>query len=66
MTAAGAAAHRAVEDATDLAAARPWARLGPDGMDDLLAVLTPVAKASAAALPYPNPVGVPAPAPAGP
>jgi hypothetical protein len=62
VTAAGAAAHRAVEDATDLAAARPWARLGPDGMSELLAVLTPVATACAALLPYPNPVGLPAPA----
>jgi hypothetical protein len=64
VTAAGAAAHQAVEDATDLAAARPWARLGPDGTGELMAVLTPVAKACAALLPYPNPVGVPAPAPA--
>jgi hypothetical protein len=62
VTAAGAAAHQAVEDATDLAAARPWARLGPDGTGELLAVLMPVAKACAALLPYPNPVGVPAPA----
>jgi len=62
VTAAGAAAHQAVEDATDLAAARPWARLGPAGMDELRAVLTPVARACAAVLPYPNPVGVPAPA----
>jgi hypothetical protein len=66
VTAAGAAAHRAVEDATDLAAARPWARLGPAGVGELLALLTPVARACAAALPYPNPVGVPAPAPAAP
>jgi hypothetical protein len=62
VTAAGAAAHQAVEDATDLAAARPWARLGPDGTGELMAVLTPVAKACATLLPYPNPVGVPAPA----
>ena len=62
VTAAGAAAHQAVEDATDLAAARPWTRLGPDGTGELMAVLTPVAKACAALLPYPNPVGVPAPA----
>jgi len=66
VTAAGAAAHQAVEDATDLAAARPWTRIGPGGMGELLAVLTPVARACAAALPYPNPVGVPAPAPAAP
>jgi hypothetical protein len=66
VTAAGAAVHQAVEDATDLAAARPWGRLGLAGPGKLLAVLTPVARACAAALPYPNPVGVPAPAPAAP
>jgi ElaB/YqjD/DUF883 family membrane-anchored ribosome-binding protein len=62
VTAAGAAAHRAVEQATDLAAARPWAALGPDGAAGLLAALGPVARACAADLPYPNPVGMPAPA----
>ena len=61
VTAEGAAAHRALEQATDLAAARPWARLGPEATAELLSVLTPVAKACAAALPYPNPVGIPAP-----
>jgi hypothetical protein len=53
---------RAVEESTDLAAARPWARLGPDRVADLLAVLRPVARACAADLPYPNPVGMPPPA----
>jgi hypothetical protein len=61
LTAAGAAAHRAVEQATDLAAARPWASLGPGGFSRLQAVLAPVARACAAGLPYPNPVGMPAP-----
>jgi Helix-turn-helix family len=63
-----AAAHRALEDATDLAAARPWAALGPDDIAGLLAVLGPVARACAADLPYPNPVGMRAPdtAPAAP
>jgi hypothetical protein len=61
LTAEGAAAHRAVEESTDLAAARPWARLGPDRLAELLAVLRPVARACAADLPYPNPVGMPAP-----
>ena len=64
LTAAGAAAHRAIEQATDLAAARPWAALGPGPVSALLAALEPVAGACAAGLPYPNPVGVPAP-PAG-
>jgi hypothetical protein len=62
LTTAGAAAHRAVEQATDLAAARPWASLGPGQVAELLAGLTPVARACAASLPYPNPVGMPTPA----
>jgi hypothetical protein len=60
-TAAGRAAHRAVEAATDAAAARPWARLGPSRTAELAELLAPVARACATALPYPNPVGVPAP-----
>jgi hypothetical protein len=58
----GAQAHREVEAATDLAAARPWARLGAVGTDELTALLAPIARACAAELTYPNPVGVPAPA----
>jgi len=61
LTSAGRAAHAAVENATDWAAARPWARLGPETTAELVAVLTPLAQACASALPYPSPVGVPAP-----
>jgi len=61
LTDAGQAAHDAVENATDRAAARPWARLGADATAELAGVLTPLAKACAAVMPYPNPVGVPAP-----
>ncbi len=61
LTAEGAAAHRAVEQATDRAAARPWEALGPEGAATLLTALTPVARACAAGLPYPNPVGMPFP-----
>jgi hypothetical protein len=61
LTSAGQAAHDAVENATDGAAARPWARLGADATAELAGVLTPLAKACAAAIPYPNPVGVPVP-----
>jgi hypothetical protein len=61
LTAAGREAHAAVEDATDLAASRPWARLGPDASAELAAVLAPIARACASVLPYPSPVGVPAP-----
>jgi hypothetical protein len=61
-TATGLAAHQAVEEATDLAAARPWARLGAARTAELAELLAPVAAACAATLPYPNPVGVPPPA----
>jgi hypothetical protein len=61
-TAAGLAAHHAVEEATDLAAARPWTRLGGARTAELAELLAPVAAACAATLPYPNPVGVPPPA----
>ena len=62
LTDAGRAAHDAVENATDRAAARPWARLGADATAELAGVLTPLAKACAAVVPYPSPIGVPAPA----
>jgi hypothetical protein len=61
VTAAGQDAHRAVEAATDVAAAAPWAQLGPARTEELAGLLAPVARACAAALPYPNPVGVPPP-----
>ena len=61
VTPEGAAARRAVEDATDQAAARPWARLGTAATEELASLLAPVARACAAELPFPNPVGVPEP-----
>jgi hypothetical protein len=61
VTPDGAAARQAVEDATDRAAARPWARLGSAATGELAELLTPIAQACAAELPFPNPVGVPAP-----
>ena len=61
LTSAGREAHAAVEDATDQAASRPWARLGPEATAEIAAALTPLARACAAALPYPSPIGVPAP-----
>jgi len=66
LTPEGAAARQAVEDATDRAAARPWARLGAAATEELAGLLAPIAQACAAELPYPNPVGVPTPAVAGP
>jgi hypothetical protein len=65
LTNAGRAAHDAVENATDRAAARPWTRLGADATAELAGVLTPLAKACAVVLPYPSPIGVPAPGAAG-
>ncbi len=61
LTSAGREAHAAVESATDWAAARPWARLGPEATAEIVNVLTPLAQASATGLPYPIPVGLPAP-----
>ena len=61
LTSAGREAHAAVENATDWAAARPWARLGPEATAEIAAALTPLAQACATALPYPSPIGVPAP-----
>ena len=61
-TEAGRMAHRAVEEATDRAAARPWAGLGDAATADLAAVLAPIAEACATVIPYPSPMGVPAPA----
>jgi hypothetical protein len=61
LTDAGRVGHAGVEEATDTAAAGPWARLGPAAVAQLTAVLTPVARACATALPYPSPIGVPVP-----
>jgi hypothetical protein len=61
LTSAGRGAHAAVEDATDRAAARPWARLGPEATAELTKILTPLAQACATGMPYPSPIGVPAP-----
>jgi hypothetical protein len=57
VTAAGRAAHDAVEAATDRAAARPWDRMGPAGLAEVADVLLPLAQACAAALPPVIPVG---------
>jgi hypothetical protein len=62
VTPDGAAARQAVEDATDRAAARPWARLGTAATEELAELLSPISQACATELPFPNPVGVPQPA----
>ena len=61
LTSAGREAHAAVENATDWAAARPWARLAPETTAEIVTVLTPLAQACASVVPYPSPIGVPAP-----
>ena len=61
LTSAGRVAQAAVENATDWAAARPWARLGPEATTEIAHTLTPLAQACASVLPYPSPIGVPAP-----
>ncbi|CAL9605775.1 hypothetical protein SUDANB106_05539 [Streptomyces sp. enrichment culture] len=58
----GRLAHRAAEEATDRAAARPWQGLDAATGERLSRLLTPVARAAAAALRFPNPMGLPAPA----
>ena len=62
LTPAGRDVHATLEIATDQAAARPWARLGPAAVARLAGALTPVAQACARVIPYPSPIGVPAPA----
>ena len=65
LTSAGREAHAAVENATDRAAARPWAKLGPEATAEIAAALTPISQACASVLPFPSPIGLPAPAPPG-
>ena len=61
LTGAGREAHAAVENVTDRAASRPWARLSPETTAEIVTALTPLARACASAIPYPSPIGVPAP-----
>jgi hypothetical protein len=65
LTAAGREAHAAVENATDWAAARPWAKLGPEATAEIAAALAPISAACASVLPFPSPIGLPAPRAAG-
>ena len=65
LTSAGREAHAAVENATDRAAARPWAKLGPGATAEIAAALTPISQACASVLPFPSPIGLPAPRAAG-
>jgi hypothetical protein len=50
--------HAAVEDATDRAAATPWAALGPERTERLAELLMPIAESCWRVVPVPNPVGL--------
>ncbi|MGC4804745.1 SCO6745 family protein [Micromonospora sp. DT233] len=56
----GRAAFRAVEDATDAAALRPWRVLGAERAARLRELLEPIARAAHLVIPSGNPVGLPA------
>ncbi|MGC5051041.1 SCO6745 family protein [Micromonospora sp. DT48] len=55
----GRAAFQAIEDATDLAAARPWVALGPDRTRRLRELLDPIARAAHTVIPPGSPIGLP-------
>ncbi|MEW2384455.1 hypothetical protein AB0873_20515 [Micromonospora sp. NPDC047707] len=56
----GRAGFRAVEDATDDAAARPWRALGPERTERLRELLDPIARAAHTVIPAGSPIGLPA------
>jgi hypothetical protein len=60
LTAAGHEEHRAIEEATDMLAARPWHALGESGTQQAYEALLPLARAVHAAgiIPQPSPVGM--------
>lgn len=59
LTAAGGAAHRALEETTDALAAAPWRKIGAERTERLAQQLLPLAEAAAGYLRFPNPIGVP-------
>lgn len=62
ITAVGADAHAAIEADTDRMAEGPLRALGQDGVNELMAIMRPLAIALAASgtIPFPNPIGLPA------
>jgi hypothetical protein len=58
LTADGEALHAAVEDATDRAAAGPWAVLGPERTERLATLLEPITAAANTVVPPRNPIGL--------
>ncbi|WP_405010343.1 SCO6745 family protein [Kitasatospora sp. NBC_01539] len=59
VTAEGRSRHRALEAATDLAAARVWDGFHREELDELAAALRPLSTACRAELPQYNPIGLP-------
>ncbi|GJF27638.1 hypothetical protein KNE206_03380 [Kitasatospora sp. NE20-6] len=59
VTAEGRSRHRALEAATDLAAARVWDDFHREELDELAAALRPLSTACRAELPQYNPIGLP-------
>lgn len=59
-TDAGRAGFRAVEEATDRAAAGPWRALGDRSAERLRELLDPIARRCHTAIPAENPIGLPA------
>ncbi|PZG02885.1 SCO6745 family protein [Micromonospora deserti] len=55
----GRAGFRAVEDATDAAAARPWRALGGEPIERLRELLEPIARAGHTVIPAGSPIGLP-------
>ncbi|SCG63801.1 hypothetical protein GA0070614_3707 [Micromonospora coxensis] len=56
----GRADFRAIEDATDRAAARPWVTLGAERVERLRELLEPMARACHTVIPEDSPIGLPA------
>ncbi|MDG4795770.1 hypothetical protein [Micromonospora sp. WMMD1082] len=55
----GRAKFQAVEDATDLAATRPWRALGAERTERLRELLDPIARAAHTVIPPDSPIGLP-------
>ena len=62
ITPVGIDSHAAIEADTDRMAEGPLRALGQDGVDELLAIMRPLAieLAASGTIPFPNPIGVPA------
>lgn len=63
LTKTGGALRRSIEDRTDLLAGDPVTALGQTGVEDVIALATPISRRlfDRGAIPLPNPIGVPRP-----